>query len=184
MESLTIGEYLIQNNLLDDIKTQHSYHRKIYFPEWFEESYSSFKHQVMDMCRKRKPFKATDTFKIQAGYPYEVEKEHKDKLINRGIKRDTIGTKHDIQIPKLDVESFYYIMQKGDNPISFNVPKNTKYIKDITVYDNESHEDYTFIYVISRRAQVITAWIEPKKKGKYVIPIPNDRLKKSLYETG
>ena len=62
MSNYTIGDVLIDNGLLDDLKTNHSYHKSIFIPEWFSESYATFKAQVLDMCKKSKPFKATEPF--------------------------------------------------------------------------------------------------------------------------
>tara|TARA_Y100000310_G_C20564516_1_gene754768 strand:- start:466 stop:1020 length:555 start_codon:yes stop_codon:yes gene_type:complete len=183
MGGLTLGDYFNIDGSLDKLKINRAYHRKVYFPDWFEENYESFYSQVFAMSRKAKPFRATDTFKIQAGYPHEVGYENKSRLLNSGIKRDKVSTKHEMKIPKMTGEMFYLLSNKEYNPISFTTPKNARYIKDIILVDDISCDRLSYIYVISRKAQIITAWAEPKYRGKYKMKLPNDCFKMKSYET-
>jgi len=183
MGGLTFGDYLNLNGQIDDLKINRAYHRKIYFPDWFDENYESFNLQVSTMSRKAKSFRATDTFKIQAGYPHEVEHENKTRLLNEGIKRDKVSTKHEMNIPKMTGEMFYLLSNKKHNPITFTTPKNAQYIKDIILVDDISSNKLVFTYVVSRKAQIITAWAEPKSGGNYKMKLPNDCFKRKSYET-
>ena len=70
-----------------------------------------------------------------------------------------------------------------NNIIAFTTPQDSLFIRDITVYDKDSHNDIVFIYVINRKAQVITAWSEPKERGKYKIAKPKNVIKRLKYET-
>ena len=63
---ITFAELSIDNHY-------NSYHKSIFWPEWFNIEIIDFKHQVIDMASPIKAFKATDTFKVQAGYPHEVK---------------------------------------------------------------------------------------------------------------
>jgi len=182
MSNYTIGDVLIDNGLLDDLKTNHSYHKSIFIPEWFSESYATFKAQVLDMCKKSKPFKATDTFKIQAGYPHEVLYDHKTKLITRGIKQDLYCTKTDKEIPKFDVQSFILFGGDWKSVISFDTPKDSQYVKNVVVVDTKSDDNFSFYYVISRRAQVISAWAEPKRNGKHTLKAPFNKVKYNMFQ--
>jgi hypothetical protein len=182
MSNYTIGDMLIANGLLDDLKTTHSYHKSIFIPEWFSESYATFKAQVLDMCKKKKPFKATDTFKIQAGYPHEVSYDHKIKLISRGIKQDLYCTQNDKGIPKFDVQSFILFGEDSNSIVSFDSPKDSQYIKNVVIVDTESNNKFSFYYVISRRAQVISAWAEPKRNGKHILKAPFNKVKYNMFQ--
>jgi hypothetical protein len=182
MSNYTIGDVLIDNGLLDDLKTTHSYHKSIFIPEWFAESYEDFKAQVLDMCKKSKPFKATDTFKIQAGYPHEVSYDHKTKLIARGIKQDPYCTKNDKGIPKFDVQSFILFGRDWDSVISFDAPKDSQYVKNVVIVDAKSDNKFSFYYVVSRRAQIISAWTEPKRNGKLIIKAPYNKVKYNMFQ--
>ncbi len=183
MGGLTLGDYFNIDGSLDKLKINRAYHRKVYFPDWFEENYESFYSQVFTMSRKAKPFRATDTFKIQAGYPHEVGYENKSRLLNSGIKRDKVSTNHEIKIPKMTREMFYLLSEKKSNPISFTTPIDAQYIRDVILVDDISSDRLSYLYVISRKAQIITAWAEPKYRGKYKMKLPNDSFKMKSYET-
>ena len=143
------------------------YHTKIYMPDWFNQSIVSFEQQVLKMCSPTKPFKMTDYCKIKSGYPHEVEMERKTTLIQEGCNRDLLSSKKDVKIPKMDIQDF--IKLKKIIIIAFTTPQDSLFIRDITVYDKDSHDNIVFIYVINRKAQVITAWSELKEKGRYKI---------------
>ena len=156
------------------------YHTKIYMPDWFNQSIVSFEQQVLKMCSPTKPFKMTDYCKIKSGYPHEVEMERKTTLIQEGCNRDLLSSKKDVKIPKMDIQDF---IKLKNNIIAFTTPQDSLFIRDITVYDKDSHDDIVFIYVINRKAQVITAWSELKEKGRYKIAKPKNVIKRLKYET-
>jgi len=82
------------------------YHRDSYFPEWVEDEVHQFKMQVLDMASPTKSLKATDTFKVQAGYPHEVEHSNKTRLNKYGITHDKNMALQNKTIPKLDAQLF------------------------------------------------------------------------------
>ena len=133
------------------------------------------------MSSEKKPFKCSDTFKLQAGYPHEITKERKIELEENGINRDFLSEKYKITIPKLHQEKFISI-SKGNNIFVFTTPIDSHYIRDITIVDDETHPKLSFIYVLNRKAQIITAWCEKKIKGKYKIKQPHNILKNLSYE--
>ena len=144
------------------------YHRDSFFPEWMDESQESFVKQVLDMASATKPFKATDTFKIQAGYPHEVEESHKKKLEIYGVRQDKNLSKENLKIPKMNTERFTLLMN-GDNLISFCTPKDTDFIRELIVHDSDALEDYHLFYVISRKARILSTWTIKKEKGKQFV---------------
>ena len=166
MSNYTIGDVLIDNGLLDDLKTTHSYHKSIFIPKWFAESYEAFKAQVLDMCKKSKPFKATDTFKIQAGYPHEVSYGHKTKLIAKGIKQDPYCTKTDKEIPKFDVQSFILFGGDWDSVISFDAPKDSRYVKNVVIVDTKSDNKFSFIMLFHEGRRLLVLGLNPKEMEK------------------
>ena len=166
-----------------DFRKYKSYHRLVHYPDWFDVEYEGFKKQVMDMASQKKPFKCSDTFKIQAGYPHEVESEQKERLIQNGIKRDYFSRKYKISIPKIDIHKFIKLDLFDKNPIVFTTPKESNYIRDITIVDTESHNKLSFIYIINRRAQIICSWTEPKKNNKYLLKLPKNLIKSTNYQT-
>ena len=60
----SIAEFLNMEEVKNTLKFSKRYHQKVYFPEWFDNNFISFKTQVMDMASPKKPLKASDTFKI------------------------------------------------------------------------------------------------------------------------
>ena len=160
------------------------YHRLIYWPDWVDKELCQFTEQVVDMASTKKPFKATDTFKIQAGYPHEVDSEHKEILLERGIKRDSLSEGKKVCIPKLNLQGFMRLLSsKTKNPIVFSTPSDSLYLRDITIVDTESHENLSFVYVVNRKAQVITSWSELKKGGKHRLQLPKNIFKVMSYVT-
>ena len=157
----SIAEFLNMEEVKNTLKFSKRYHQKVYFPEWFDNNFISFKNQVMDMASPKKPLKASDTFKIQAGYPHEVTQEQKDNLKN--IQRDT------------------YSNQKS-NIIEFSTPHDSEYIKDIRVFDNLTHPDLTIIYVVNRKAQIIASWCVLKNNGKFKVKKPDKKELEIFYE--
>ena len=183
MRNATIGDILnLQGINVIDTKVDY-YHKKKYWPDWFNEETGRFFHQLNDMSSPTKSFKSTDTFKIQAGYPHEVTKEHKDKILERGIVRDYHSEKKNICIPKLNIIDFEKLIPPNhNNIISFTTPKDSKFIRDITIVDKGSDNNLVFIYVVDRKAQIITAWSEKKTKGKYNIKMSKNIFKSSKYK--
>jgi len=177
---MNIGDLLLKQGvkLSADDNVRH-FHTKVFIPDWYEKYFNSFDNQINKMSSPTKPFKATDYFKIKAGYPHEVMADNKHKLIKSGCKRDRLSNKNKVQIPKLTLSHYHTIK---NNLIVFTAPKNKDFIRDITIYDDLTHEGLVFIYVVSRKAQVITAWAEPKSKEQYSIKIPKNVIKSLKYE--
>lgn len=168
---LALGELSIDNHY-------NSYHKSIFWPEWFDIKNIDFKHQVIDMASPTKPFKGTDTFKIQAGYPHEVMVEQQENINAKGIKRDNLSNKYGIAIPKLTATTF---LNYVSTTIAFTTPKESQFIRDITIVDDKSHDKISFIYVVSRKAQIITAWAEKKKNNQYILRKPYGIFKVANY---
>ena len=177
---MNLGDLLLQQGikLSTDDNVRH-FHTKVFMPDWYEKYFNSFDLQINKMSSPTKAFKATDYFKIKAGYPHEVMAENKDKLIEAGCKRDRLSHKNKVNIPKLTLAHYQNIK---NNIIVFTAPKGKDFIRDVTIYDDLAHENIVFIYVVSRKAQVITAWAEPKNKGQYFIKIPKNLIKSLKYE--
>jgi len=180
----TIAHQLVIEGRADvfDFRNYDSYHKLVYYPKWFSQEYSSFVQQLVDMSKKSKPLKCSDTFKIQAGYPHEVDSAQKKRILDNGIKRDYLSARRKSLIPKLDIHKFIKLDSLSENPIVFTTPKDSKYIRDITIVDYESHKSLAFVYIINRKAQVICSWSEPKIKGKYKLELPKNILKKNTYK--
>ena len=177
---MNIGEALIQQGIRFSIDEDvRHFHTKVFIPKWYDKYFGSFDIQTIKMSSPNKPFKATDYFKIKAGYPHEVMAENKKKLIASGCMRDKLSNKNQTKIPKITIQDYLRIK---DNLIAFTAPAGKEFIRDITVFDGESHNSLVFIYVISRKAQIITAWAEPKLKGKYQIKTPKNVIKSLQYE--
>ena len=132
------------------------------------------------MASPKKPLKASDTFKIQAGYPHEVTQEQKDNLSK--IQRDTYSSQRDFLIPKLDVQKFIGLTNNPNNVIEFSTPHDSEYIKDIRVFDNACHPDLTIIYVVNRKAQIISSWSVLKNNGKFRVKRPPKEELNIFYE--
>lgn len=177
---MNLGEYLKFEGVSfsSDTEVRH-FHTKVWIPEWYEKYFTSFHTQVLQMASPKKTFKATDYFKIKAGYPHEVGAENKAKLHEAGCKRDKLSAKEGVLIPKIDVQDF---IRLSKNLVSFTAPQNKDFVRDITVYDDTTHESLAFIYVINRKAQVIAAWSEPKSEKGYTPSIPKNILKALRYE--
>ena len=75
------------------------------------------------------------------------------------------------------------LSSKTKNPIVFSTPSDSRYLRDITIVDSESHENLSFIYVVNRKAQVITSWSELKKGGKHRLQLPKNIFKVMSYVT-
>ncbi len=133
------------------------------FPEWLEDELNRFNHQVRSMASPKKPLKTTNTFKIQAGYPHEVEKEDKKRLKTYGVNLDKNIKKTKRPFSKLDVQHFTLI-SKPENLISFSTPKEGRYIRDIVLVDSDSDKELHIFYIISRKARLISTW-SIKKDG-------------------
>ena len=164
--------------------TNDFYHRLVFWPDWVVDSMVEFTTQVMDMASATRHFKLTDTFKVQGGYPHEVSKDRKEALSTQGIQRDYLSDNMGVDIPKIDIHKFVSLIERnGLNPIIFSTPSNQRYIRDVTIVDDKSHEKLSFVYVINRRAQVITGWAEAKHKGKFSLKMPKNILKSLSYIT-
>jgi len=181
----TLAHQLIVNGQMGllDFRKYKSYHRLIHYPDWFNEEFGDFKDQLMDMAKKTKPLKCTDTFKLQAGYPHEIEPEQKERLLSNNIKRDYFSNRQEVIIPKIDIQGFIELSQYNKNPFIFTTPKTSNYIRDITVVDIKSHNKLAFVYIINRKAQVLCVWSEPKKNGKFILKLPKNIIKKYNYQT-
>ena len=46
----SIAEFLNMEEVKNTLKFSKRYHQKVYFPEWFDNNFISFKNQVMDMA--------------------------------------------------------------------------------------------------------------------------------------
>lgn len=161
-----------------DTRVRH-YHTKVWIPSWYEDNFLSFYNQVLKMASPKKFFKATDYFKFKAGYPHEVTMENQKYLKERGCTRDKLSYREGVSIPKINISLFKSISK---NLIGFTAPSEKNFIRDITIYDDSSHESLAFIYVINRKAQVIAAWSEPKKGRKYKARIPKNLFKTLKFE--
>ena len=181
MREATIGDMFPHITFTHENQKNLGYHRKIHWPPWFEKELPSFISQVIDMSSDKKPFKGSDTFKLQAGYPHEITQERKEELMDKGIKRDFLSEKYKITIPKLNKENFMRFCQPN-NIFVFTTPLDSQYVRDITLIDSETHPKLCFIYVINRKAQIITAWCEKKIKGKYKLREPHNIVKNMTYE--
>jgi hypothetical protein len=175
---LTIADFMdtIEFSLED---SNDHYHTHYLIPDWFLKELQPFIAQVQKMASQKKPFKATDYFKIKAGYPHEVVKEQKERLIQRGCSRDILSSKYDVTIPKMDIQTF---VLNYENVIGFTTPKDSQFVRDITIYDIDSHDNLAFIYIVNRKAQVIAGWSEKKVKGKYQIKKPDNLIKNIKYK--
>ena len=177
---MNLGELLlIEGKTLNFESRVRHFHSSVWVPDWYSKEFNQFNNQVLSMSSPTKPFKATDYFKYKSGYPHEITSESKKYLIDKGCKRDKLSAKLDIVIPKIDIQDY---IRLSTNLISYTTPADKNFIRDITVYDDESHESLAFIYIISRKAQVIAAWSEPKTKGKYIIKPPKNMFKNLKYE--
>jgi|TARA_R110000744_G_scaffold180007_1_gene299002 hypothetical protein len=177
---MKIGDLLLKQGIqlsLDE-EVRH-FHTKVFIPDWYEEYFKSFDSQTIKMSSPKKPFKATDYFKIKAGYPHEVMRDNKAKLLSSGCSRDRLSNKAKVTIPKLTLEKYNKIKK---NLVAFTSPMAKHFIRDITVYDAESHNTLVYVYVISRKAQIITAWCEPKIGGEYIIKKPKNLIKSLQYQ--
>jgi len=177
---MNLGELLlIEGKTLNfESKVRH-FHSSVWVPDWYSKEFNHFNNQVLSMSSPTKPFKATDYFKYKSGYPHEITSESKKYLIDKGCKRDGLTAKLDITIPKIDIQDY---IRLSTNLISYTAPSEKDFIRDITVYDDKSHDTLAFIYIINRKAQVIAAWSEPKTKGKYIIKKPKNMFKNLKYE--
>jgi len=176
----SIAEFLNMEEVKNTLKFSKRYHQKVYFPEWFDNNFISFKNQVMDMASPKKPLKASDTFKIQAGYPHEVTQEQKENLNH--IQRDTYSNQRNFLIPKLDIQNFVKLINQKSNIIEFSTPHDSDYIKDIRVFDNLTHPDLTIIYVVNRKAQIIASWSVLKNNGRFKVKKPEKKELEIFYE--
>ena len=174
---MKLGDLIALEGLNID-KPFDAYHKKIFWPDWFVTEISPFNAQVTDMASPIKPFKATDTFKLQAGYPHEVVAEQQKNLINKGIKRDNLSEKYKLSIPKLTLQSF---TNNSNHSIAFTTPNDSKFIRDITIVDDGTHDELAFVYVVNRKAQIITAWSEMKKDNRYILRKPHGIFKAASY---
>tara|TARA_R100000963_G_C4637395_1_gene101290 strand:+ start:72 stop:623 length:552 start_codon:yes stop_codon:yes gene_type:complete len=181
MREATIGDMFPHITFIHENQKNLTYHKKIHWPSWFTDELPSFIYQVSDMSSTKKPFKCSDTFKLQAGYPHEITQERKGELESKGIKRDFLSEKYKIPIPKLNKEKFIQSC-KVQKIFVFTTPVGSHYIRDITLVDSESHPKLCFIYVVNRKAQIITAWCEKKIKGKYKLREPHNIVKNMTYE--
>jgi hypothetical protein len=184
-EGYTLAHQLIINGQMGllDFRTYKSYHRLIYYPDWFNKEFEDYKAQLIDMAKKSKPLKCTDTFKLQAGYPHEIDSLQKERLLANGIKRDYFSEGQKVTIPKIDIQGFIELAKNNTNPFIFTTPSTSNYIRDITVVDVKSHKKLAFVYVINRKAQVLCAWAEPKKHNKFSLKLPKNIIKKHNYQT-
>jgi len=144
------------------------YHKASFYPDWFNDAKDSFLIQVNDMASSTKPFKASDTFKIQGGYPHEVEKDNFARLTKYGINKDINCKANEIMMPKMDTQTFTTLLN-NNSIISFCTPKDTNFIREIVVIDETSNPTLIFFYVISRKSRVLSAWsIKKPKEGKFI----------------
>lgn len=174
----TIGDFIDTTEFSLEDSNDH-YHAHYLIPDWFSKELQSFIAQVQKMASQKKPFKATDYFKIKAGYPHEVVKEQKERLVQKGCSRDMLSSKHDITIPKMDIQTF---VLNYENVIGFTTPKDSQFVRDITIYDIDSHDELAFVYIVNRKAQVIAGWSEKKVNGKYQIKKPDNLIKNIKYK--
>lgn len=176
----TIGQFLDLKEIKDTLKFNKQYHQKVFFPAWFENNFRTFSYQVVDMASPTKSLKCSDTFKIQAGYPHEVTQEQKQNLDK--IQRDSYSSQRNFIIPKLNAKRFIELTNNRKNIIEFSTPHDSQYIRDIRVFDNDCHSDLTIIYVVNRKAQVISSWTVLKNNGKFKIKKPTKEEAKIYYE--
>jgi len=181
---MRLSDYLKTEGLTLIGNPNNFYHRLVFWPKWVNTELNQFNEQVIDMASTKKPFKSTDTFKIQAGYPHEVNIEHKTLLHEKGINRDSLSGDKKIYIPKVNLQSYIQLTASTiENPIIFSTPCDSQYIRDITIVDTKSHDNLVFVYVINRKAQVITSWSELKNNGRYKLQLPKNIFKAMSYVT-
>tara|TARA_R110002020_G_scaffold93966_1_gene226531 strand:+ start:88 stop:639 length:552 start_codon:yes stop_codon:yes gene_type:complete len=180
MGELTLGHFLTTEGFGKIEAPNKHYHKLVFWPKWFSQEKKSFEKQVLDMAPPSKSFKVTDTFRIQAGYPHEVEKEHQQILQAKGIKRDKHSFDKKVIIPKLNKKIFLELW-KERNIFLFTTPTDAQFVRDIGIIDLQRDEDLAFIYILNRKAQVITAWSEPKKNGKHKLKLTKNIFKNALY---
>ena len=154
------------------------YHSAIGFPDWFSEELNQFNEQVRNMASSKKPFKASNTFKIQGGYPHEVEVVEKERLLSVGVRADRNLGRGRKTIPKLDIHRFITLSKSG-NVVCFSTPKDTQFLRDIVLVDEEADSDFDVFYVVSRKARVVSAWSIKKQEGGFVTDL--DAKKWRLY---
>ncbi len=177
---MNLGELLLMEGKTISLETKvRHFHANVWIPDWYSSEFNKFNNQVLSMASPKKPFKATDYFKFKAGYPHEVTLKNQEYLKNKGCKRDKLSAKLGITIPKIDIQDY---IKLSTNLISYTTPEKNNYIRDITVYDDKSHDTLAFIYIINRKAQIIAAWSEPKNKGQYVIKSSKNMFKNLKYE--
>ena len=79
----------------------------------------------------------------------------------------------------MDIQTF---VLNYENVIGFTTPKDSQFVRDITIYDIDTHNDLAFVYIVNRKAQVIAGWSEKKVKGKYQIKKPDNLIKNIKYK--
>lgn len=180
MGNLTLGHFLEAEGFGKLEVPNNNYHKLVFWPSWFKDEKTAFYQQIIDMSSPKKSFKVTDTFKMQAGYPHEVEKSHQEILVDKGVKRDKFSNDKKVNIPKLNRNDFSRLWDEK-NIFAFTTPTNSKYVRDVGLMDTDTHEKLVFFYIINRKAQIITAWSELKIKGKHKLKLSKNIFKNSMY---
>jgi len=142
------------------------YHAAIGFPEWFPDELNAFNEQIRSMASAKKPFKASNTFKIQGGYPHEVEGVEKERLLSLGVRADRNMVRSGRVIPKMDIHR-HITLSKVSGVVCFSTPKDSRYVRDLVLVDEVSDADFDIFYVVSRKARVVSAWTVQKKKNGF-----------------
>ena len=150
------------------------YHAAKGFPEWISDELHAFNQQVQSMASPKKPLKASNTFKIQGGYPHEVEGVEKERLVSLGVGFDKNMKRFQSKIPKLDLQQFI-LLSNLENLISFSAPKDGRYVRDVVLVDRSSDEQFDIFYVVSRKARIISAWTVKRDEDGFKVELPSKR---------
>ena len=180
--TIVLGDFIDTKNLFQELGLNISYHQKIYFPDWASDELTEFYHQVFSMAPPSRPLKCSDTFKLQAGYPHELTYERKQELLDNKIQRDNYSEQNNFIIPKLTLTILHQLMRKENGVIEFTTPSHSNYIRDIRILDDITHSKLVIIYVLNRKAQVLAAWTQLKKKGKFIIKKPRNENTSLFYQ--
>jgi hypothetical protein len=177
MTGLTLGDYFIA--LTSKNLPFRYYHLAEYWPSFYDNSRVSCETQILQMSKKKGVMKTTDTVRLQSGYPHELTKDRKNELISQGVKRDAVSSNLQVNIPKLTHSNLQNLLSTN-KVMAFTTPDDSEFMRDVTVYDEQTHPKLVFCYVVSRRAQIITAWSELKPKQGHWKPRLPQRFQKLL----
>jgi|TARA_B100000282_G_C31706801_1_gene479099 hypothetical protein len=158
-----------QEQIEKELEKLDFYHTVKGFPEWVDDELAYFNQQVRSMASPKKPLKASNTFKLQAGLPHEVERAEKERLKQCGVQTDKNLKRLKRTIDKITIQDYDFIANTS-NLISFSTPKDGRYIRDIVLVDTKVDDELDVFYIISRKARLVSLWTIKKSKDNKFIP--------------